>query len=614
MNQNILKSQQSRALPFAVVIGIAVAVVFSVTIFISYQYYQKLKTQQLQSELSLVTDNIRKIMTNSNLAAFSVGLTINTHQDTITNFEYVAKEIMNRHPYLFGVQILRKGEIQYVYPYEIHKSVIGFDILKDSSTRIEAKKAIDNKKIYYAGPLDLQQGGKGIIGRLPIYHEGEFWGFSAVLIKIDDFFKATGIQDSNVENVKFIISKINPNTGKEEYFTSNQLESHIFLDYKFDESGWRVSAYYKQDFFIYFLLLVVVFLALSSSIGSGLYTYQILKKPEQLEDLLSKKTKEIEENNEYLTSMVAAIPDLIFIYDKDSKYLDFHAYQNNLLFYKPKDFIGKSTFQLFDKEFAQDIYNAIQNALNTAQIIQNSYYLDFKEGRKYFESRYKAINSEKVLAVVREVTESKLSAQKLAKSEQKYRNLVSQASDAIFLADEKANLLELNQKGMELTAIPLNRIKEIKLSDIIELNSEKSPSFIDKIHEKGDLFEEVTLVTLDNKKIPVEINCKITSERQIHGIIRDITARNNFIKSIQQQNEKLKKIAWVQSHEVRAPLARLLGLLDFLEKYDSINQSEKLKIINSIRDSALELDVIIRDVVKRTELAEIITSRDEYIS
>jgi PAS domain S-box-containing protein len=613
MNQNPIFKQIDKTTLWALTVGLIVATIFSVTIIISYQYYKKIKIQQLQSELSLVTDNIRKIMSNSNLAAFSVGLTVNPNQDTIRNFEYVAREIMNQHPYLYGVQILRKGEIQYVYPYDIHKSVIGYDILQNPATKIEAEIAINNKKIYYAGPLDFRQEGRGIIGRLPIFHEGEFWGFSAVLIRMEDFLKATGIQNSETNDINFIFSKVNPNTGVEEFFTSSHTDEDIFLEYTFEESGWRISAFYEQDYFIYILLAVIILLTLFSSIGSALYTHQLLRKPQILESQLSHKTKEIEEKNEYLISMVEAIPDLIFIYDKDATYLDFHAYQNNLLFYKPKDFIGKSTFQLFEKSFAENVFNAIQEALNISEIIQNSYYLDFKEGRKYFESRYKAINSEKVLAVVREVTESKLSAQKLEKSEQKYRNLVSQASDAIFLADRKGNLLELNQKGLELTAIPFEHIEEMKLSDIIEFDSDTSQSFIDKINKEGHFLEELTLVSLDKKIIPVEINCKKTSENQIHGIIRDISARNNFIKSIRKQNEKLKEIAWVQSHEVRAPLARLLGLLDFLEKYDSINQAEKMRIINSIRESALELDVIIRDVVKRTESAEIITPRDEYI-
>jgi PAS domain S-box-containing protein len=327
-----------------------------------------------------------------------------------------------------------------------------------------------------------------------------------------------------------------------------------------------------------------------------------------MRSLLSEKTKEIEENNEYLTSMVEAIPDLIFIYDKESRYLDFHAYQQKLLYFKPKEFIGKTPYQIYDEELANEIYLAIQKTLSSSEIVESSYFLDFKEGRRYFESRYKAINSEKVLAVVRDITENKLSAQKLEKSEQKYRNLVSQASDVIFLSDEKGRLLELNKKGVEMTGISTEDIGEYNLTNMIAFKNDKRESLLEIIHQHGAAFEEANLISLSNKTIPIEINCKLTPQKQIQGIIRDITARNNFVKSIQQQNEKLKEIAWIQSHEVRAPLARLLGLLDYFEKFDNLNQSDKIRMLNSIRESALELDLIIRDVVKRTELDEKSTS------
>ncbi|WMN11101.1 PAS domain S-box protein [Marivirga salinae] len=604
MNHISKIKRKNKSLIFSIAIGAFTAIVFSTTILISYQYYQKLKTQQLQSELNLVTENIRRIMTNSNFAAFAVGLTIDPTSDTIKNFKHVAKEIMARHPYLYGVQILRKGEIQYVYPYDLHQSVIGFDILKDSETSIEANKAIINKKIYYAGPLEFQQGGIGIVGRLPIFHEKEFWGFSAVLIKMEDFLKASGITNSEIENISFQLSKINPNTKKEEYFTTNKSNGSLLLSYQFEESGWKISGYYQQDPLIYILLAVVITLTIASSLGSGLHSYQLLKKPEKLESLLSEKTKEIEVNNDYLTSMVKAIPDLIFIYDKDANYLDFHAYQHSLLIYKPNEFIGKSVYQLFEKKFAENIHLAIQKAISSKEITEHSYYLDFKDGRKYFESRFIAINSEKVLAVVREVTESKLSAQELEKSEQKYRNLVSQASDAIFVTDESGNLIELNEKGFKMTGIPVEKITEYNLNQLVKLQNRDSLTITDIIHENGAALEEAILFSENKIDIPIEINCKLTSQGQIQGIIRDISVRNNYIRSIKQQNERFKEIAWIQSHEVRAPLARLLGLLDYLEKFESIHHDDKVKVIQSIRDSSLELDLIIRDVVKRTDHVE----------
>jgi light-regulated signal transduction histidine kinase (bacteriophytochrome) len=45
----------------------------------------------------------------------------------------------------------------------------------------------------------------------------------------------------------------------------------------------------------------------------------------------------------------------------------------------------------------------------------------------------------------------------------------------------------------------------------------------------------------------------------------DISEILNHINTIEVQNAKLKNIAWTQSHVVRAPLSRILGIIDLIE-------------------------------------------------
>ncbi|MFP5041405.1 PAS domain S-box protein [Parasediminibacterium sp. JCM 36343] len=84
------------------------------------------------------------------------------------------------------------------------------------------------------------------------------------------------------------------------------------------------------------------------------------------------------------------------------------------------------------------------------------------------------------------------------------------------------------------------------------------------------------------------------------SIQRDVTEQKKNLQNIQQQNAKLRDIAWVQSHIVRAPLARLMGLIDMLEN-DTDKKADNAKVLSLIYDSAKELDVIVRDIVDKTE-------------
>jgi len=81
---------------------------------------------------------------------------------------------------------------------------------------------------------------------------------------------------------------------------------------------------------------------------------------------------------------------------------------------------------------------------------------------------------------------------------------------------------------------------------------------------------------------------------------RDVTEYRRHIKLVEEQNRKLKEIAWIQSHKVRSPLATLLGLINLYEK-DNSNAHTNEEILEQIRQSALSLDKIVQEVVSNTQ-------------
>ena len=66
---------------------------------------------------------------------------------------------------------------------------------------------------------------------------------------------------------------------------------------------------------------------------------------------------------------------------------------------------------------------------------------------------------------------------------------------------------------------------------------------------------------------------------------------------IEELNQKLKQYAFSNSHEVRGPLARILGLLN-LYKNDIITPEERENLVEKITISAFELDQIINKLTK----------------
>lgn len=78
----------------------------------------------------------------------------------------------------------------------------------------------------------------------------------------------------------------------------------------------------------------------------------------------------------------------------------------------------------------------------------------------------------------------------------------------------------------------------------------------------------------------------------------DLTEQVMRMKMIEDQNKTLREIAFMQSHQVRGPLARILALSELFEyKADEMEDSQ---IIGHLKYAAGELDNVIRAIVDKT--------------
>ncbi len=86
-------------------------------------------------------------------------------------------------------------------------------------------------------------------------------------------------------------------------------------------------------------------------------------------------------------------------------------------------------------------------------------------------------------------------------------------------------------------------------------------------------------------------------------IATDVTESLNYIKAIEVQNEKLKEISWIQSHIIRAPLARIMGLVEIF-KEPEVDCEEKQQLLEYLSLSANELDEVIMNIVNLSGISQ----------
>ena len=110
--------------------------------------------------------------------------------------------------------------------------------------------------------------------------------------------------------------------------------------------------------------------------------------------------------------------------------------------------------------------------------------------------------------------------------------------------------------------------------------------------------------TIDKKLIWlfIELQPVMNDDGVIEAVsmnITDITKRKEIESAIRQQNNQLKKIAWIQSHKIRKPVANILGLIPLFDRNQL--QEEDQVLLDHLKISTAELDSYIREIVKETK-------------
>ncbi len=82
---------------------------------------------------------------------------------------------------------------------------------------------------------------------------------------------------------------------------------------------------------------------------------------------------------------------------------------------------------------------------------------------------------------------------------------------------------------------------------------------------------------------------------------QDITARIVAESELKKQNDILNKIAWLQAHKVRSPVATLLGLVQIFNMKDPADPLNR-EVLQYVQTTAQQLDTVIREIVEQSQL------------
>lgn len=168
-----------------------------------------------------------------------------------------------------------------------------------------------------------------------------------------------------------------------------------------------------------------------------------------------------------------------------------------------------------------------------------------------------------------------------------------------FLDINEASIVHYGYSKEEFLSMTIQKLLPINNFPVLEENQTKARQ--EKLMGQKSIFIHVKK---NGELIKVEAtinNLIFNGQKSTLVLVNDITDRLKYVETIEIQNQTFKEIAWIQSHIVRAPLARLMGLINLLES-DTIDTDPKLiGLLGHIKNSSIELDEIIRDISKKSE-------------
>jgi PAS domain S-box-containing protein len=164
---------------------------------------------------------------------------------------------------------------------------------------------------------------------------------------------------------------------------------------------------------------------------------------------LRRAEEALTESQAQYQAILSALPDLVFLLSRDGTYLDVHPRDDARLFVPPEQFLGKSVVDVMPPEFSSQFASCVDQVL-TQGSAQMDYSLVINGEVRRYEARMVPCGHDRILSIVRDVTDSKRAQHEAERSRQELAHI----SRVTLLGEITASLAhELNQP---LTAILTN--------------------------------------------------------------------------------------------------------------------------------------------------------------
>ncbi len=387
--------------------------------------------------------------------------------------------------------------------------------------------------------------------------------------------------------------------------------SHKLLKQYISTENLLVSIFIKDLLFVFFTGIIFK-LILSKNDTRSIAVFEKLRNTND----------EIKESNERYDIVAKATSDTIWDWKIEDDQFSWNKGIENVFGYTKKE-VGSNSTWWFDRIHPEDsiqmsikLYSFIEQKTENWQdqyrfrCSDNSYKYVLDRGFLLKDKNGKAI---RMIGAIQDITKQKEEEQRLKLLE----TVITQSKDSIIITEA----ISIDGK------IPLITYTNPAFSVMSGYESEesigKSPEFFNSpnsdfeaqqellkaIDDKQECIIETISNTKNNKEyvvrlsmIPIynadnELSHWISIQRDITEEKKQEKEKEQLIRELTQNNKDLKQFSYITSHNLRAPLSNLTGLLNLIEDIP-IENPELKEILNGFHKSTHLLNETINDLVK----------------
>lgn len=253
--------------------------------------------------------------------------------------------------------------------------------------------------------------------------------------------------------------------------------------------------------------------------------------------------QELKESEARNKALLSAMPDLMFMFNRNGDFIDYHARDPKMLFLEPELFMNRNVFEVLPAEIAEETMHHLNEVFEKGVTSVYEYKIQIGNEVGIFESRIVSCGENSALSIVRDVTDQKKLESQIIQTE-RLAALGEMSAGMAHEINQPLNTLSILFDNILFEARDNHRVSEDYLaskSEKIFGNILRIKNIIDHVREFSRSQEEEILVPFDVNDCITNALSMVSEQYKMAGISM-ITEFSEQLPSIPGNNYKFERI------------------------------------------------------------------------